>query len=95
MEIEFNNPVTKLDYLSAQLQAAGVRTITLDASGPDTPQQKITVEVKGDTAVHALKYPIISLTGKGFTKVRIYPGTTSGFSFQGLKVCRQPEDILS
>ena len=87
--------MTKLDYLSAQLLAAGVRTITLEASGPDTPQQKILVEVKGDTVVHALKYPLLSLTGKGYTKVRIYPGATSGFSLQGLKVCRQPEDLLS
>ena len=95
IDIDFNNPITKLDYIVAQLFASGVKTITLEASGPDTAPRKILVEVKGDKVVRALKYPLLSMTGKGYTKVRIYPGNTSGFSFQGLKVCRQPEDLLS
>ena len=95
IDIDFINPLTKLDYLNAQLTTSGSKVITLEASGPDTPQQKFIVEVKGDNIAHALKYPLLSLTGKGYTKVRIYPGTTSGFSLQGLKVCRQPEDLLS
>jgi hypothetical protein len=49
--------------------------------------------VPGDGAEHVLKTPIPSL-GKGFTKLKIFPGRGSSFIFNGLRVCRQPEDLL-
>ena len=51
------------------------------------------MEVVGDSAEHSFKFPLLSI-GKGYTKVRVLPGRTNGFSFQGFQVCRQPEDLL-
>lgn len=90
-DINFSAPVSKLDYLSAKIPGAQSNPITLEASGPEAATRKFTTEVTGDGA---LKYPLPS-AGKGYTKVRIYPGKTAGFSFQGIQVCRQPEDLLS
>ncbi len=94
VEIGFDKPVEKLDYLSAQATSAGAKTLTLEASGPGVATRRFTLAVPGDDAAHALKTPLFS-TGSGFTKVRIYPGKSNGFSLQGLKVCRQPEELLS
>ena len=94
IEINFNYPIGKLDYVSAKLATSGSSSITLEASGPDVPTRQFTLTVFGDSAEHAFKYPLPS-NGKGYTKVRILPGKTSGFSFQGLQICRLPDDLLN
>ncbi len=94
IELNFNNPIGKLDYLSARLSNSGSTSVILEASGSDVPTRQFTVPVPGDGIEHVFKYPLPS-NGKGYTKVRILPGKTSGFSFQGLQVCHLPDDLLN
>ena len=93
IEIGFDKPIEKLDYLAARASTEGSKTLTLEASGPGVPARRFTLTVPGDDVAHALKMPLPS-SGAGFTKVRIYPGKSNSFSFQGLQICRQPEGLL-
>jgi alginate O-acetyltransferase complex protein AlgJ len=93
IEINFDNPVEKLDYLSLRSLVAGSKTVTLEASGPGVTTRKFTLTVAGDDIAHALKSPLPS-NGRGFNKVRIFPGKTNGFSVENVQICRQPEDLL-
>ena len=91
VEYSFSEPLGKLDYLSAQLTITDAKSITLEASGADGVTRKFIVAISPDGP---FKYPITS-PGKGYSKVRIYPGKTGGFALKGLQVCRQPDDLLS
>lgn len=93
IEISFDKPVEKLDYLSAMAATAGSKSVTLEASGPGVATRRFTIAVPGDDAAHALKTPLPS-TGAGFTKVRVFPGKSNTFVFNSLQLCRQPEDLL-
>ena len=93
IEVGFDKPVEKLDYLVARAITNGSKTITLEGSGPGVATRRFTLNVAGDDMAHALKTPLPS-NGNGFTKVRIFPGKSNGFTLQGLQVCRQPEDLL-
>ena len=93
IEIDFDKPVEKLDYLSALASTVGSRSVILEASGPGATTRRFTVTVPGDDLVHALKTPLPS-AGSGFTKVRIFPGKSTAFVFDSPQLCRQPEDLL-
>ena len=93
IEISFDKPVEKLDYLSALAATAGSKSIILEASGPGVATRRFTMTVPGDDAAHALKTPLPS-AGEGFTKIRIFPGKSTAFVFENPQLCRQPEDIL-
>lgn len=93
IEIGFDKPIEKLDYLAARVTTAGSKTLTFEGSGPGVATRRFSLNVPGDDAAHAVKTPLPSNAG-GFTKVRIYPGKSNGFALQGLQVCRQPEDLL-
>jgi alginate O-acetyltransferase complex protein AlgJ len=93
IEISFDKPVEKLDYLSALASTAGSKSVTLEASGPGVATRRFTMTVPGDDAAHALKTPLPS-AGAGFTKVRVFPGKSNAFVFDNPQLCRQPEDIL-
>lgn len=93
IEINFDHPIEKLDYLWARAMAAGSKSLTLEASGPGVAPRRFTLPVAGDESAHVLKTPLPS-TGKGFSKVRIYPGKSHSFSLHGVQVCRQPQDLL-
>lgn len=93
IEISFDKPVEKLDYLSALASTAGSKSVTLEASGPGVATRRFTMAVPGDEAAHAFKTPLPS-AGAGFTKVRIFPGKSNAFVFENPQLCRQPEDIL-
>ena len=93
IELAFDKPIEKLDYLMANVTTAGSKTMILEGSGPGVTARRFTINVAGDEAAHALKTPLPS-SGNGFTKLRIYPGKTQSFALQRLKVCRQPEDLL-
>jgi len=94
IEISFDKPVQKLDYLTARVTAAGSKTLILEGSGPGETTRRLTLNITGDDAAHVLKTPLPS-NSKGFTKLRIYPGKSQSFALKGLKICRQPEDILN
>jgi alginate O-acetyltransferase complex protein AlgJ len=94
IEFNFDKPIQKLDYLAAKVTAPGTNTLILEGSGPGETTRRFTLSIAGDDAAHALKSPLPS-NGRGFTKLRIFPGKSQSFSLQGLKVCRQPEDLLN
>lgn len=93
IEINFDKPIEKFDYLDARATSVGSKSMVVEGSGPGTATRRFTIDVIGDDIAHALKTPLPS-AGSGFTKVRIFPGKTSSFSFQGLKLCSLPEDIF-
>jgi hypothetical protein len=94
IELNFDKPIQKLDYLAAKVTAPGTNTLILEGSGPGEATRRFTLSIAGDDVAHALKAPLPS-NSRGFTKLRIFPGKTQSFSLQGLKVCRQPEDLLN
>lgn len=93
VEIGFDKPVERLDYVMARATASGSKVISIEASGPGVAARRFSVAVPGDDAAHVLKTPLPS-SGTGFTKVRIYPGRSTNFALQAIQVCRQPEDLL-
>lgn len=93
IEINFDKPVKKLDYLSAWTATIGSKSVTLEASGPGVANRRFTMTVPGDDTAHVLKTPLPS-SGAGFTKVRVFPGKTNAFVFERLQLCQQPENIL-
>ena len=93
IEISFDKPVDRLDYLSALATTAGSKSVVLEASGPGVANRRFTMAVSGDDSAHALKTPLPS-AGTGFTKVRVFPGKSNAFVFDSPQLCRQPEDIL-
>ena len=94
VEISFNNAIGKMDYLSARISTPGSVFIKIEGFGSDAAVRKFTMTSNNDNGTHALKTPLFS-TATGITKIKIYPGKTSGFSFQNLQICRQPDDLLS
>jgi alginate O-acetyltransferase complex protein AlgJ len=94
IELNFDKPIQKLDYLAARVTIAGSKTLILEASGAGETTRRFTLNYPGDDAPHALKAPLPT-NGRGFTKLRIYPGKSQSFALQGFKVCRQPEDLLN
>lgn len=93
VELRFDKPLDKLDYLVARVATAGSKKMVLEASGPEAETRWFDVPVPGDGAMHALKVPLPT-DGKGFATVRIFPGKNSRFGVSDLQVCRQPEDLL-
>ena len=93
IEISFDKPVEKLDYLSALASTAGSKSVTLEASGPGVATRRFAMTVPGDDVAHTLKTPLPSV-GAGFTKVRVFPGKSNAFVFDSLQMCRQPDDLL-
>lgn len=93
IEINFDKPISKLDYLSARVAMDGSKNLVLEASGEGVETRWFDVPVPGDGAEHVLKAPLPS-GEKGFTKLLIYPGKSRAFMFRGLQVCRQPEELL-
>ena len=93
IEIAFDKPIEKLDYLVARAVTAGSKTLILEGIGPGAATRRFTLNVPGDDALHMLKTPLPS-NGGGFSKIRVYPGKSDGFTLKDLQICRQPEDLL-
>jgi hypothetical protein len=94
VELSFDKPVDHLNYLSARVVADGSNKLTLETYGPEAVGRKFTVDTKGDDLAHALKLPV-SLSAKGVTRVRIYPGVAKSFALTDVKVCRYPQEALN
>lgn len=93
IEISFDKPVERLDYLSVLASTAGSKSVVLEASAPGVAARRFTMVVPGDDVAHALKAPLPSAAA-GFTKLRVFPGKTNAFVFDTPQICRQPEDLL-
>lgn len=94
VELAFDSPIDRLDYLAAQVMSNGSKAVAVEATGPNVPARRFALSVAGDDLVHAFKTPLPSATGVGFAKIRIFPGKNSSFTLQNVQVCRQPEDLL-
>jgi alginate O-acetyltransferase complex protein AlgJ len=93
LELSFDKPLERLDYLSARVITSGSKNVIFEASGPGVKTRRFTVNLAGDDLAHALRTPLPS-NGSGFTKVKILPGITNKFELQNLQVCRQPDGLL-
>lgn len=93
VEVAFDRPLDRLDYLSVQTTVNGSKLLTLEGSGSGAATRRFALTVAGDDLPHAVKMPLPS-SASGFTKVKIFPGKSSGFALQNLQVCRQPDDLL-
>jgi alginate O-acetyltransferase complex protein AlgJ len=93
IEIHFDKPFDKLDYLVANISTDGSGRVSLEATNTGKESRKFDVPVAADGSEYLLKTPLPS-HGKGFTRLRIYPGKNEAFTLNGLHVCRQAEDLL-
>jgi alginate O-acetyltransferase complex protein AlgJ len=89
LELSLAQASSNSEYLSLRVLANGSKTLSVEATGAGVPAKKFTLELAGDEAEHEVKTPLFS-KGKGYTKVRLVPGATRGFSVKDLKVCQQP-----
>ena len=94
VEVAFDRPLDRLEYVSARLLSYGATRVRLEPSGPGAPAKPTTVIVPGDDEPHAFRTPLYSSSGKGFDKVRFYPGIARQFAIQDVRVCRQSENLL-
>ncbi len=92
VDISFDKPLDQSHYISAKLLNAGSKTLTTEASGTATTARKTSLSVAGDDAEHNFRLALLP-KGKGFNKLRIYPGNASNFSLKDLQVCAQPSDL--
>lgn len=93
IEISFDKPIEKLDYLRAQVATHGSKAMVFEGSGPGVVTRRFSLNIPGDGAPHVLKMPFPS-NGVGYTKIRISPGQTNTFSLQDIQVCHLPKDPL-
>lgn len=93
LDIEFDRPLGKLDYVSVIATGQGTSSWVAEGSGAGATDRKFVVEVNGDGTPHPVRTPFPS-NGNGFTKVRLFPGKSGGISLRQLQVCRQPSNLL-
>jgi alginate O-acetyltransferase complex protein AlgJ len=93
VEISFSRPLDKLEYFSAQVLTDGSARVRIEATGPGAKPRTFDVESVDAAEAHVLKTPLFS-GGKGYDKVRLYPGKTHRFSVAQARVCRQMEGLL-
>ncbi len=94
IELVFDKPMEKLDYLVASAVTLGSKNLILEGIGSGTSSRRFTVGMPGDGVAHMVKTPLPS-GDKGVSRVRIYPGNSDSFVFKDWKICRQPEDLLN
>jgi alginate O-acetyltransferase complex protein AlgJ len=94
LEIEFDQPLGKLDYLSLQANTSGGRQLTLEASG-GAAARKFSLPLVDDGADHAVKIPLLAAGGNGgYTRVKLLPGKAKQFSVKQVTVCRHADGLL-
>lgn len=93
VDISFDKPLDAGQYLSARVLSAGSKALTIEATGAGMPARKLVSPVAGDDAEHNLRLALAPGKGKGYTKLRVFPGATTNFSLKELQVCNQPRDL--
>lgn len=91
VEISFDKPVDHHSYLSARITSDGSKQIRIEALDGNVPMRKFSVDVAGDELAHPLKTPL-SLSSKGVSRIKLYPGKTNAFGVADVEVCRYPEN---
>ncbi|HRK39437.1 MAG TPA: hypothetical protein PK347_13710 [Burkholderiaceae bacterium] len=93
-EVSFEKPLSKLEYIQADVINPNARELTFDASGQATAPRKWTVATQGTTLPYTIKLPLIAKS-KGFSKLKLTSNDKDKFQLVQLRVCRQPDDILN
>jgi alginate O-acetyltransferase complex protein AlgJ len=89
IEISFSKSPNKQNYLS--FDSKGSTFIKVENYSPDKELNPMKFELQGSN--NALKVPLYSKTGS-LSKIRVYPGQTSGYSMQNMQVCNLPDGIF-
>jgi alginate O-acetyltransferase complex protein AlgJ len=94
LEITFSRGLSRLEYVAARITADGTSRARLEASGAGLAPRRFEMALAGDDQAHEFRTPLLAPSGKGYDKLRIYPGRARRFNAQEVRVCRQPEDLL-
>jgi alginate O-acetyltransferase complex protein AlgJ len=89
VELSLTQASNNQEYLSAKLLTNGSKTVTVELTGPGATTRKYALDTAGDEQEHAFAIPLFA-KGKGFTKIKLYPGNTKGFALKNPEVCKQP-----
>jgi alginate O-acetyltransferase complex protein AlgJ len=93
VEIAFDRPFDKLDYLSLRLTTHGSTSVKVEPLGGGAAPRRFAVAVAGDDAPHAFRIPLYTVF-KGYDRVRLHPGTAHLFKIEDAQVCRQMAGLL-
>jgi alginate O-acetyltransferase complex protein AlgJ len=93
VEIAFDRPLDKLEYVSLRLTSQGSRLVKVEALGAGAPARRFEVGAAGDEAAHNFRMPLHS-GARGYDRVRLYPGNTYVFKVEDVQVCRQAQGLL-
>jgi alginate O-acetyltransferase complex protein AlgJ len=96
VELQFDKPLQRKDYLSGKLVVDGSKVLTLEVSSKAGRSRTSTLPVAGDDVAHVLRTALVGAEASdGISQVRFFPGTTRSFSLQEIQVCQQPADLLN
>ena len=91
VEISFDKPVDHHSYLSARVTSDGSNQIRIEGFEGGVLAREFSVDVAGDELAHSLKTPL-SLSSKGLSRIKLYPGKTNAFGVADVQVCRYLEN---
>lgn len=93
VELEFDRPLSKFEYLNFRIGASDSRTMVLDAVTDIKSTKRFEFSAQGSDSTHPVKMPLPVDKGS-VTRVRIVPGKTNGFSFEKPVICKLPQQDL-
>lgn len=93
VELEFDRPLDRFEYLSFRMGANSSHTMTLDAVTDVKSSKRFEFSAQGNDSPHQVRMPLPVDKGS-VTRVRIVPGKTTSFSLAKPEVCRLPEKLL-
>ncbi len=93
VEIVFDPPATRLDYLTANVVASGAQAVTLEIFGANGESRRIPVSLPADGRGQLLRAALPGGSA-GYSKVRLFPGKTDKFSVSQIAVCAQPDGLV-
>lgn len=89
IEITLEAPAATTDFFSVQLQTNGSRQVRVELASSGAATRRLIFDMPGDGELQSLSFPL-SYRGRGFTRVRILPGTTRTFVMTEPRVCLLP-----
>lgn len=94
VEVTLSRTSAPSEYLAGMLTTNGSKSVSVELSGAGVPSRQFTLDVAGDEQAHTIRIPLYS-KAKGFTKIKISPGNTRGFTLKDVAVCTQPQGLLN
>lgn len=93
IEIDFDRALDAGNYFTARVSASGGEHLTLEGVTSGGSNHRQLIKVEGDQKPHLIKAPLLNGEGRGFVKLRIYPGRTQSFNLQAPKVCQLAQGV--